>query len=196
MMNLQNKLLYELGEEYIREKGRLWLNVISPSMEPLIQIGDRLLVRHVKPEEISLGDVIIFKGNKNLFITHRVICKRRRNGELRFLEKGDRNEIATWIHKDSIIGKVKAIKRNDRIIGRLDNNKRIMFVSRLFALYQLSDYVFEKRINSFKDWAKGYKSLTLLREPYRYSYKVIKMGRTLGKKLLNPMFVKGMKLFA
>lgn len=194
-MNLQEKLLYELGEEYINEKGKLWLKVISPSMEPLIKTGDKILVKKLKSTDISIGDIIIFKRNADIFVTHRVISKRKKNGELHFLEKGDRVEIATWIHEDSVLAKVKTIKRNDKIIGRLDNNKRIMFVSRLFALYQLSDYVFEKRINSFKDWAKGHKALTLFREPYRYSYKIIKRGRNLVKKLFNPMYAKGIKLY-
>ena len=195
-MNLQKKILYELGEQYIKEKGKMWLKVVSPSMTPLIQINDKVLVESIKCEAISIGDIIVFKGNDSPFITHRVIGKRKINGELLFLEKGDRSVTGTWIHEKSIIARVIAIKKRDNnSIVLLANHKRNKIINKLYTMYLLSTYIFEKIIRIFKNWAKGYKTLTFLREPYRYSYKIITKGQNLSKKVFVFIFVKGMRLY-
>ena len=195
-MNLQKKVLYELGEEYIKEKGKMWLKVVSPSMTPLIQINDKVLVESIKCDEISLGDIIVFKGNDSPFITHRVIARRKVNDEFHFFEKGDRSVTGTWIHEKSIIARVIAIKkRDDNSVVLLTDNKRNKFINKLYTMYLLCSYIFEKIIRIIKNWAKGYKTLTFLREPYRYSYKIITKGQNLSKKVFVFMFIKGMRLY-
>lgn len=194
-MNLQEKLLYELGEEYIKEKGKMWLKVVSPSMMPLIHIGDKVLVKSIEYEAVNMGDIIIFKGNDSPFITHRVIGKRQMNGELHFFEKGDRNAFGTWIHEKSIIARVIAIKKRDNSVIMLNKTKRMRIINKLFTIYQLNAYMFERIIRVFKNWAKGYKALKFLREPYRYSYKIITRGQNLCKKLLVLILIKGIKLY-
>ncbi len=194
-MDLQEKLLYELGEEYIKEKGKMWMKVVSPSMMPLIHIGDKVLVKSIECEAVSTGDIIIFKGNDIPFITHRIIRKRKINGELHFFEKGDKNVSGTWIHKKSIIARVIAIKKRDNSVIMLNETKRMRIINKLFTVYQLNAYIFERIIKVFKDWVKGYKALNFLREPYRYSYKIITRGQNLCKKLLVLILIKGMRLY-
>ncbi len=193
-MHTHKKLLYELGEEFLYEKGSLWLKVISPSMEPLIRTGDSILVGSAADEQISIGDVIVFKRREGIFVTHRVIGRRRIKGELCFLEKGDRIDIATWIPRDSIIGKVKAIKRETNIIFWFNNSRWSLLISKLFALYQLICYGIGRIFNLAKNWAKEYRAISFLKRPCRYCYHCMKKTRELVKKLANPLFVKVMKL--
>ena len=50
--------------------------VITGSMIPVYDIGDILVVKEISPEEIKIGDDIVYKGEKgsytNKTITHRV----------------------------------------------------------------------------------------------------------------------------
>ena len=53
-----------------------FLIVLSGSMVPVMQVGDAIVVTHINPEDIRVGDIIAFKdpgGKPNVLITHRVI---------------------------------------------------------------------------------------------------------------------------
>ncbi len=47
------------------------------SMEPLFQSGDLVLVEHVDPKDVHVGDIIVYKGCNGRLIIHRVafICQ-------------------------------------------------------------------------------------------------------------------------
>ncbi len=62
------------------------------SMEPLFQSGDLVLVQKVPPDQIHIGDIIVYRGCGGHLIIHRVvdICK---GGSYCFLTWGDNNRI-------------------------------------------------------------------------------------------------------
>jgi len=72
------------------------------SMEPNIREGDILVFRGVTPEEIEVGDVILFEVPKEMGellpprITHRVIEKRREGDDIVFRTKGDNAPLDTY----------------------------------------------------------------------------------------------------
>ena len=52
-----------------------FLIVLSESMVPMMQMGDVLVIAHVNPENVDVGDIIAYKdpsGRENVIITHRV----------------------------------------------------------------------------------------------------------------------------
>ncbi|MFQ6040468.1 MAG: signal peptidase I [Candidatus Poribacteria bacterium] len=121
------------------QKPEAWLHVFKSSMSPMIQVGDKVLVKQVEPEQIFFGDIIVFKEDDNrlcrvlrtrpkylresvspLWITHRVIGKRMDDRNIIFLHKGDRDTFAKSIFSKSLIGKVTCIKKEDKHI-RLDS---------------------------------------------------------------------------
>lgn len=189
MAKLQENLLNNLGEEYIRKKGVLWLKVISSSMEPLIDIDDRILATTIRPEEVKMGDVVIFRRNSSPFITHRVIGWRRVNGVLQFLEKGDRNSIATWIPATYVMAKVIQIKRKDERIVMLNTSNTIL-ANKFFALYHLAEYVYGEIIRRLKVSVKRSKTSMLLKYPYRYVSRIMRRGQFKSKKILVHFFFK------
>ena len=213
---LTKEVLFELGEAYLKEKGKIWLRAISPSMEPFIHVGDKVLAESVEPEDINIGDVIVFKRNESLFVTHRVIGKKNIQGQLHFLEKGDRDFISTWIDEKSVIARVILIKRKDNSTVRL-NGKRARMIYKLFALCLSGMYIFENKIKTCKEKAKGYKVFNVLREqnphnlcasvsifykffnmfrvPYRYTYKILSRIENRMKRTFVSVFVKGMKFY-
>ena len=65
--------------------------VISGSMEPELYAGDMVIVnRNVKYEDITRGDIIIFKY-KDMNVIHRVIDQKDIDGKRHLKTKGDAN---------------------------------------------------------------------------------------------------------
>ena len=84
-------------------------------MEPVIPERSFILISKVSPEEIEVGDIIIFKSDdpsiKDKYNTHRVIEIRGNE----FVTKGDNNAVA-----DSYTAKA------DRIVGRYEKNLNVL----------------------------------------------------------------------
>lgn len=66
--------------------------VLSSSMEPRLKVGSMAVTRPAEPEEVKVGDIILFHsplGGK--LISHRVIAVQQ-TSSLQFRTKGDANE--------------------------------------------------------------------------------------------------------
>ena len=85
--------------------GSGWLIIISGSMAPLIQIKDQIFIKKTIPSHIHIGDIITF-WQGNILVTHRVIRKFTKGGNIYFVEKGDANTNYSWVDAQSIIGKL------------------------------------------------------------------------------------------
>lgn len=93
--------------------------VITGSMIPVYEIGDIIIVKEVLPEEIEVGDDIVYKGEKgsynNKTITHRVISiQKKEDGNYKIITKGVANsaqdpEINQTQLRGKVIGKVSII---------------------------------------------------------------------------------------
>lgn len=89
--------------------------VEGPSMEPLFQTGDLVVI--VKSAEINVGDIIIFKKKVgDGFIIHRVIEIRNISNSLYYVTKGDNNALPDYqefevvgVPSHRVIGKVLEI---------------------------------------------------------------------------------------
>lgn len=69
--------------------------VLSGSMVPMMLPGDLIVSRSISPEDLAVGDVIIFKdpwGKNNTFITHRIVSLEKREERI-FQTKGDANNV-------------------------------------------------------------------------------------------------------
>ena len=78
--------------------------VVSGSMEPRYPVGSLIYVKHMEPEEISIGDPITFVMNESLMVaTHRVVAI---NAEGSFITKGDANETVDGspVHPNNLLG--------------------------------------------------------------------------------------------
>lgn len=65
--------------------------VLTGSMEPTIKTGDLVLSRVVKPSSLKVGDIISYRDNEDLIITHRIVAIAEDEGSLTFTTKGDAN---------------------------------------------------------------------------------------------------------
>lgn len=64
--------------------------VLSGSMEPEILPGDLIITKIIDPEEIAVGDIISFRADESVVVSHRVTDVLTDDG-LAFLTKGDAN---------------------------------------------------------------------------------------------------------
>lgn len=66
--------------------------VISGSMEPVYYRGDIIVIKGTNPENIQIGDIIVYKRPyQDIPIVHRVINIIEENEKLYFVTKGDNN---------------------------------------------------------------------------------------------------------
>lgn len=69
-----------------------YLVILSGSMEPDFPTGGFIIAKVINPDDVKIGDVIVFEINssseRNLFVTHRVI----NTTEEGFVMQGDANE--------------------------------------------------------------------------------------------------------
>lgn len=134
---LSSNAIIALWEDLYSKKQQSWLTILSGSMLPLLQIGDKVLIQSVKPAEIRLGDIIVFKNHDKL-IVHRVI---RRYNSLSFLQKGDSTTTAEIVCCEHVIGKVIAIRKGTRIIYL--NNGLWKFINLMLTFFSFSVYYFK-----------------------------------------------------
>ena len=67
------------------------LQVVSGSMEDVFKVGDVILIKETKQEDIKKGDIITYK--KENFITHRIIEMNKTNDTMYYTTKGDSNNV-------------------------------------------------------------------------------------------------------
>ena len=85
--------------------------IVSESMVPEYNIWDMLFAKKVAPEEIKIGDDVVYQGKEGDFVdkivTHRVIKKTRHGNSYTFVTKGIANPVEDpEISADQIYGKV------------------------------------------------------------------------------------------
>ncbi|MCY6483355.1 signal peptidase I [Clostridium aestuarii] len=69
------------------------LTVLTGSMRPSIQPGDMILTKEIDTTEIKEGDVVTYRKQQNMLVTHRVIEKINKDGKTMLKMKGDANNV-------------------------------------------------------------------------------------------------------
>ena len=126
-----------LWTDLLYKKSKLWLPVLSGSMLPLFHVGDKVLVQLVEPDNIKIGIIVVFK-NQDKLIFHRIIRKFNNNNRLSFLQKGDNSTNAEIINSEDIIGKVIAVRKQNKII--CSNDKTWKIFNQFLTIFSFSVY--------------------------------------------------------
>ena len=81
------------------------------SMEPTLQTGDLVLVVKVPPEDIHVGDIIVYKKPNGTFIIHRVIKIKHVDNQPYYVTQGDNNPIpdGPGVPYKDVIGRVVSV---------------------------------------------------------------------------------------
>lgn len=79
--------------------------VLSGSMEPEFYPGDMVITKHKSKTDIQVNDIVTFRDNDGVIITHRIIGETLDG----YITKGDNNNVedADILTPENIIGEVK-----------------------------------------------------------------------------------------
>lgn len=90
--------------------GKNVVKMQSRSMEPTIPIGALVKYEEVEPDELKVGDIIVYEFDEDTVATHRIaeIIRDEDNGEISFITKGDANVVSDTepVSPSSILGRV------------------------------------------------------------------------------------------
>ena len=101
----------ELNEASLNKQDLLRLKITSRSMDPILRIGDHVLVQSTSPSLIRCGDLIVTRREDG-YLTHRLLTV----DEQGWYTKGDRNLLADApIDASEIVGLVIAIERQGKL---------------------------------------------------------------------------------
>ena len=132
-------------EENTHILGIYMFNIVSGSMEPTLEINDVVIVKKCPIKELKEGDIITFL-QEDRTISHRILRITKDEGELKFITKGDNNEIADKdvVHANNIYGKVLFnVKGIGKIIQYIQDVRGfiniIIFVIIIFILVSMND---------------------------------------------------------
>jgi hypothetical protein len=105
--------LFEVWRQY---RGTREAPVAGASMSPTLEDGDRVVVEHVAPGEIRVGDIVVAAWRGALVI-HRVLVIRRVPDHCEFVLKGDRSVSYEVISEQDALGRVTDGQREGRSLG-------------------------------------------------------------------------------
>lgn len=81
-----------------------WCRITGRSMEPEFSMGDEVLVVSVPVEDIRPGDIVTFRWC-GMLITHRIVRRVCREGEISFEEKADVDVRTNSLPTQNIVGR-------------------------------------------------------------------------------------------
>lgn len=86
-------------------------------MWPFIRSGDKILVKNITAEDLSIGDVILYRVNGYL-ACHRLIKKALSGSEYLLYTRGDNTAgQAQIITADMLIGRVTGVLKRGRVVN-------------------------------------------------------------------------------
>lgn len=108
--------------------------VLSGSMEPEFYPGDLVITQHKDKADIKVDDIVTYRDNEGIVITHRIIEKTNEG----YITKGDNNNVndSDILKEQDIIGEVKiSIPKVGYVMNFLSNPKVVAIEMLLLAVF-------------------------------------------------------------
>jgi len=112
-----NSYLFNLAEDLLENNVSLDYKMKGVSMYPTLKAGDTAQVQKCSPEDLKIGDIVIFKSY-DLLVGHRLIKISIQNGKKIFITKGDKcSKIDLPFTSDELLGKLTSFYRKNKLIN-------------------------------------------------------------------------------
>ncbi len=123
-LNLSDEpITAELLAESLGRTGSAIIAVNGTSMHPTLQFGWRAYLAPVRGEELKIGDIAVFRGERYLTI-HRLVWKERAGCAARLVFRGDYNRARERVDPSAVIGRVVAFE----VPGRKKGMERVIAI--------------------------------------------------------------------
>lgn len=126
--------------------------ITTNSMEPNIRMGDAVICKKIKTEDLKEGDVITFsKDGESITITHRIIKIEDNNGKKSYITKGDNNTLEDneKVEDSQIRGKmVIVIPRIGNFIKLSSNNIIVLILILVVLILWFMKILINEKIES------------------------------------------------
>jgi signal peptidase I len=107
----------ELAAETVRRFGSLCFPATGWSMLPVVWPGDTLVVDHVSPDQVRVGDVVVV-GRQGRLCAHRVIRSLNHLEDLQWITQGDALPVPDRpVAANELLGKVAYLIRAGKLIA-------------------------------------------------------------------------------
>ena len=109
-------------------------SVATGSMVPVYEVGDILISKEIKAEDIKVGDDLVYQGEKGTFkgkvVTHRVIStEKQEDGNYKIITKGVANNTADpEISQKQVYGKIISKLYIITFLGKIVRNVYAVYV--------------------------------------------------------------------
>lgn len=127
-------LITTKSDEMFRLIGYRSYTVLSGSMEPKFYPGDIIITKHKDKVDIKVNDIVTYRDNKGVIITHRIIEETDEG----YITKGDNNNVkdAGILKEENIIGKVKfSIPKIGYVMNFLSDSKVVAIEMVILAIF-------------------------------------------------------------
>jgi GNAT superfamily N-acetyltransferase len=114
-LRLDDEPFLDLSAEILRQGGTFQFRAHGASMVPFIRDGDLLTVAPCEPADLAVGDVALYRTQRDRIVAHRVVAKSVRRGEWTLVAQGDaRLHPDSPVPGDRLLGRIARIQRGGR----------------------------------------------------------------------------------
>ena len=126
-----NRAVTEMLQEQLSTNKNAAFRVISNSMEPFINVGDRVIIEAANTTQLIPGDIILY-FNGHRFCTHRLVRIFKNIKATKFITKGD-NLLGFDLpfDEEKYLGRVITVLRKNKKIDL--NQKRYRLVNKILG---------------------------------------------------------------
>jgi len=129
----QLEIINELLKKEIKEGKEVCLTVSTPSMKPILDSEDEIIVKYCDIKELSKGDIILYEDDGN-FYSHRFLSRKYKNGQPLLVIKSDNSFHKLLLPENQFLGKVIKIKKKIEFTNLITETRENR-VSSLFYFY-------------------------------------------------------------
>ena len=146
-------ILQRVSDNSISLGGYRLFTVATGSMEPKYEVGDILISKEINPNDIQIGDDIVYRGKEGSFngkvVTHQVVSIRDEEGNKKIITKGIANteedpEIDSTQVYGKVIYKVQTLSFISQIIKNIYVFYFIIFVPIAIIIFRQIRYYLRK----------------------------------------------------
>lgn len=146
-------ILQRVSDNSISLGGYRLFTVATGSMEPKYEVGDILISKEINPNDIQIGDDIVYRGKEGSFngkvVTHQVVSIRDEEGNKKIITKGIANteedpEIDSTQVYGKVIYKVNTLSFISQIIKNIYVFYFIIFVPIAIIIFRQIRYYLRK----------------------------------------------------